>query len=133
MTSPLEQKKARTAGPSIVTANRAFDGAVIYRTAAGNWSMELSDAALVRDPDAARALLAQSVADNVRAIGAYLAPVALADDGTLGPGNLRERIRCSGVTVALWGQTSGPPTERAKDSAKVDLRNSAKAPHYVYL
>ncbi len=30
MTSPLEQK-IRIAGPSIITANRTADGAVIYR------------------------------------------------------------------------------------------------------
>ena len=33
MTSPLEQKKIRITGPSMVTANRTWDGAVIYRTA----------------------------------------------------------------------------------------------------
>ena len=34
MTSPLEQKKIRITGPSMVTANRTWDGVVIYRTAA---------------------------------------------------------------------------------------------------
>ena len=34
MTSPLEQKKIKITGPSVVTANRTWDGAVIYRTAA---------------------------------------------------------------------------------------------------
>ena len=33
MTSPLEQKKIRITGPSMVTANRTWDGVVIYRTA----------------------------------------------------------------------------------------------------
>ena len=41
MTSPLEQKKIKITGPSVVTANRTWDGAVIYRTAAQGWSTEL--------------------------------------------------------------------------------------------
>ena len=41
MTSPLEQKKIKITGPSIVTANRTWDGAVIYRTAAKDWSTDL--------------------------------------------------------------------------------------------
>ena len=41
MTSPLEQKKIKITGPSVVTANRTWDGAVIYRTAQQGWSAEL--------------------------------------------------------------------------------------------
>ena len=54
MTSPLEQKKIKITGPSIVTANRTWDGAVIYRTAQQGWSAELGDAAIVRSSDDAR-------------------------------------------------------------------------------
>ena len=104
MTSPLEQKKIRIAGPSVVTANRTWDGAVIYRTAANDWSAELSDAAIVRNADEARALLAESVADDVGAVGAYIAPVQIGDDGKIEPGNLREQIRRAGVTIELPAQ-----------------------------
>ena len=101
MTSPLEQKKIRLAGPSVVTANRTWDGIVIYRTARQNWSAKLSDDAIVRTSDEARALLAESVADDVGAVGAYVAPVELNDSGNIKPGNLRERIRLHGVTIDL--------------------------------
>ena len=101
MTSPLEQKKIRIAGPSIVTANRTWDGAVIYRTASQGWSPELDQAAIVRTSDDARALLAESVADDVGAVGAYIAPVEIAGNGKVEPGNLRELIRRSGVTIGL--------------------------------
>jgi hypothetical protein len=101
MTSPLEQKKIRIAGPSIVTANRTWDGAVIYRTASQGWSPDLGDAAIVRSNDDARALLAESVADDLGAIGAYIAPVEVSDSGKIEPGNLREQIRRSGVTIGL--------------------------------
>lgn len=101
MTSPLEQKKIRIAGPSIVTANRTWDGAVIYRTAQRGWSAELADAAIVRSNDDARALLAESVADDLGAVGAYIAPVEIGESGRIAPGNLREQIRRSGVTIGL--------------------------------
>ena len=101
MTSPLEQKKIKIAGPSIVTANRTWDGAVIYRTGRQNWSADLADAAIVRSSDDARALLAESVADDLGAVGAYIAPVEIGDSGRIEPGNLREQIRRSGVTIGL--------------------------------
>jgi Protein of unknown function (DUF2849) len=101
MTSPLEQKKIRLAGPSVVTANRTWDGIVIYRTARQDWSAKLSDAAIVRTSDEARTLLAESVADDVGAVGAYVAPVELNDSCNIKPGNLRERIRLHGVTIDL--------------------------------
>ncbi len=101
MTSPLEQKKIKITKPSMVTANRTWDGAVIYRTAAKGWSTELSDAAIVRTADEARVLLAESVADDVGAIGAYIAPVEVNDSGKVEPGNLREQIRSEGLTIDL--------------------------------
>ena len=100
MTSPLQQK-IKITGPSVVTANRTWDGAVIYRTASKGWSTDLSDAAIVRAADEARTLLAESVADDVGAIGAYIAPVEVKEGGNVKPGNLREHIRHQGVTIDL--------------------------------
>jgi hypothetical protein len=100
MTSPLEQK-IKISGPSIVTANRTIDGAVIYRTAANGWSTSLSDAAIVRTAEQARALLTESVADDIGAVGAYIAPVEIKESGKIKPGNLREHIRAQGVTIDL--------------------------------
>jgi hypothetical protein len=100
MTSPLQQK-IKITGPSVVTANRTWDGAVIYRTSAKDWSTDLAHAAIVRAADEARALLAESVADDLGAIGAYIAPVEITDGGRIEPGNLREQIRRSGVTIGL--------------------------------
>jgi Protein of unknown function (DUF2849) len=100
MTSPLEQK-IKITGPSIVTANRTVDGAVIYRTGAKGWSISLSDAAIVRTADEARTLLVESVADDIGAVGAYIAPVEIKESGKIKPGNLREHIRSHGVTIDL--------------------------------
>ena len=101
MTSPLEQKKIKLTGPSMVTANRTWDGVVIYRTAQQGWSANLSDAAIVRTSDEARTLLGEATADDVGAIGAYIAPVEVKDGGAVKPGNLREHIRSEGLTIAL--------------------------------
>jgi hypothetical protein len=101
MTSPLEQKKIKITGPSVVTANRTWDGIVVYRTPEQGWSAKLADAAIVRTSDDARALLAESVSDDVGAIGAYIAPVEVRDGGAIEPGNLREQIRSAGLTIGL--------------------------------
>jgi hypothetical protein len=100
MTSPLQQK-IKITGPSMVTANRTWDGVVIYRNASQGWTTDLSEAAIVRTADEARALLAESVADDVGAIGAYIAPVEIKDGGDIKPGNLREHIRSEGLTIGL--------------------------------
>jgi len=98
MTSPLQQKLKIT-GPSVVTANRTDDGVVIWRTAKG-WSTDLADSAVVSNADDARALLAHAVADDIGAVGAYIAPVEIRD-GRIKPGNLREAIRSKGLTIDL--------------------------------
>ena len=100
MTSPLQQK-IKITGPSMVTANRTWDGVVIYRTAQQGWSANLADAAIVRTSDEARTLLGEATADDVGAIGAYIAPVELNDSGKIAPGNLREQIRSEGLTIEL--------------------------------
>jgi hypothetical protein len=50
-------------------------------------------------------LLADSVADDVGAVGAYIAPVEV-KDGTIQPGNLREHIRSQGVTIGVAAPAS---------------------------
>ena len=100
MTSPLQQK-IRITGPSIVTANRTIDGAVVYRNSTQGWSTELAEAAVVHNAEEARALLVEAVADDVGAVGPYIAPGEISDDGKIKPGNLRERIRLKGLTIDL--------------------------------
>jgi Protein of unknown function (DUF2849) len=100
MTSPLQQK-IKITGPSVVTANRTSDGVVIWRTGTKGWSTDIADAAVVRTADDARTLLAESVEDDLGAIGPYIAPVEIKDGGKVAPGNLRERIRVKGLTIEL--------------------------------
>jgi hypothetical protein len=100
MTSPLEQK-LKIAGPVVVTANRLGDGAVVYRTRDGGWSPDLEQAAVVTTAQAASNLIGAATADDISAVGAYVAPVRLGPDGRPRPGNLRETIRQAGPTFAL--------------------------------
>jgi len=100
MTSPLDQK-IRITGPVVVTANRVGDGAVVYRRADGEWSTDLADAVVTTDGAIARALINEANADDLNAVGPYVAPVKLTDTGKLRPGNLRELIRHRGPTIEL--------------------------------
>ena len=102
MTSPLQQK-IKVTGPMVVTANRLRDGAVVYRTADGSWTSELAAAAVVTTAPAATELLSAAIADRLRAVDPYIAPVELTSDRRVLPGNLREQIRRNGPTVALPG------------------------------
>src|SRR5262249_18045608 len=102
MTSPLE-RKLRITGPVVVTANRLGDGAVIYRTADGHWTTHLEQAAVVSTASTATELLSAAVADDIGAVGAYVAPVNITKDGSVQPGNLRETIRHRGPTIDLPG------------------------------
>ena len=100
MTSPLDQK-IRISGPVVVTANRVSDGAVVYCGAGGGWTTDLDAAAVTADAATARELVAAAIADDLRAVGPYIAPVKLARDGRVRPGNLRERIRLTGPSINL--------------------------------
>jgi hypothetical protein len=101
MTSPLQQKLKIT-GPVVVTANRLGDGAVIYRAADGRWTTDLASASVVATEPAARELLTAALADKLKVVDPYVAPVKVTPERVL-PGNLREQIRSGGPTVALPG------------------------------
>ena len=100
MTSPLDQK-LRITGPVVVTANRVADGAVIYRAADGGWTTALDGAVVTTSAAAAQQALSAAGADEIRAVGAYVAPVNVTTDGKVRPGNLRELIRSAGPTIDL--------------------------------
>src|SRR5262245_14661299 len=103
MTSPLQQK-LKVTGPVVITANRLGDGAVVYRAADGTWTKDLTAAAVLTTTPAALELLGAAISDKLAVVDAYVAPVEVTPQQRVLPGNLRERIRCSGPTVALPGQ-----------------------------
>jgi len=96
-----QQQKLKVNGPVVVTANRLTDGAVVWRTKALDWSVDLGDAIVVTNATDAIALLEGAQKRDTDAVGAYVAPVELGADGAIIPGNLRERIRVAGPTFEL--------------------------------
>ena len=77
MTSPLEQK-IKITGPVVVTANRVGDGAVVYRRADGGWTtVSARPRSRPTVPPTRRELIDAAVADDLRAVGPYIAPVKL--------------------------------------------------------
>ena len=101
MTAPTQQK-LKVHGPVVVTANRLWDGAVVYRGALGGWTTDIEASAIVHNAEDAKKLLATASEEGLEAIGPYVAPVDTAG-GRVMPGNLREQIRVAGPTFDLPG------------------------------
>jgi len=99
MVSPLQQK-IRISGPVVITANRLSDGAVVHRTASGEWSEDLSEAQILRSSEEALPALKAAQGDGLEAVGPYAAPID-PSAASAQPGNIRELIRTSGPTFAL--------------------------------
>ncbi|MFG1361050.1 DUF2849 domain-containing protein [Xanthobacter pseudotagetidis] len=99
MTSPL-QRKLKITGPTVVTANRLADGAVVWLSQSGRWTERLAEAEVATTADTAHRLLDIAHADERTAVGAYPATVTLSGEGVPQPATLRERIRAAGPTVA---------------------------------
>jgi hypothetical protein len=82
---------------SSITANRVRDGAAVWRTAGGGWSVDVADAAVLdtaeAELDAAKADIAARLVTDVYAVEVEPGP-----DGPV-PVRLRERIRATGPTV----------------------------------
>ena len=104
MTAP-QQQKLKVKGPVVITGNRLTDGAVVYRTVDRRWSKLLREAVVTTETERATALLKEANANDIEAVGAYVAPVIL-DGSDIRPGNLRERIRVAGPTFALPGSSA---------------------------
>ena len=119
MTSPLEQKKLKVTGPVVVTANRVGDGAVVYRSVDGDWTSVLDDAAIASNATQARALIEAATADELVAVGSYIAPVELAPGGEVRPGNLRELIRLRGPTIEMPAALPIPAAARRQPAASL--------------
>jgi hypothetical protein len=103
MVSPLQQK-IRVSGPVVITANRLSDGAVVHRTAAGQWSEALDDAQILWSTEEARNALKTAQGDGLEAVGPYVAPIETSE-ASAQPGNIREFIRISGPTFVLPSDT----------------------------
>jgi hypothetical protein len=88
--------------PSIVTANRIGDGAVVYLAPGARWTPDVKQAEVAADKTALAALeaaAAQAAAEQ-RVVSVYAMEVGLAD-GRPTPLSMREKIRAQrGPTIA---------------------------------
>src|SRR5258708_29332358 len=103
MVAPTQQK-LKVHGPVVVTANRLGDGAVIYRAELGGWTTNLEAAAIVDNAQDAKKLLAAASAEDLEAVGPYVAPVDTGGGRGM-PSHPREQIRVGGPTFDLPGIT----------------------------
>jgi hypothetical protein len=85
-----------------VTANRLADGAVVWLTAAGGWSVSARDAAVYPDADTLKAGLerAQAAESRQLVVASYAVDMVEEPQGPW-PLKIRERIRAAGPTVRL--------------------------------
>lgn len=84
----------------ILTANRLYDGDVVYRTAAGDWVADVNAAELIDGTDQLTLAVAAANADVKASKVLDVAPIAVeVTDGHIVPKRLRERIRAFGPTV----------------------------------
>ncbi len=97
MVSPLQQK-IRVTGPIVITANKLVDGAVVHRTASGEWSEVLGDAQILWSAENAQKALKAAQGDGLEAVGPYVARID-ASEKLAQPGNIRELIRANGPTL----------------------------------
>lgn len=84
----------------MVTANRLDDGAVVYLTASGDWSLRCEDGVLAGDKTAAEALLAtaEDAVAACRIVAPYLIDVVV-EAGRPRPLRYREQIRAAGPSI----------------------------------
>ncbi|MEM8571968.1 MAG: DUF2849 domain-containing protein [Pseudomonadota bacterium] len=82
--------------PQIATGNHLLEGDVVYFTAAGGWTRELSGAAVAMTKDDAQALLGRASAFPNEIVGVYLANVTVDGGGLPQPAHFREAFRLKG-------------------------------------
>jgi hypothetical protein len=86
----------------VMTANRLADGDAVFLTRAGTWALNIDEAALALEPQAAAALEARAKDGEKTAVitGAYLFDAERVD-GKIKASHMRERMRAVGPTVRL--------------------------------
>jgi hypothetical protein len=93
-------KEAKAGPQKAITANRLFDGLVVFLTDTRDWSLSVDDARLFADgPDLDSALEFGKAQHEARVIvDPYAIDMEAAGDGQR-PSRLRERIRAAGPTI----------------------------------
>jgi len=86
---------SRSFSPKVVTANDLRLGDVVYHTASGGWTRQLSEAELIEDEAIADLRLLEAMGQGRQVVGVYLADVRRGAQG-LEPVHFREAFRARG-------------------------------------
>ena len=97
---------SRRALPKVVTANDLLEGDAVWRTAEGGWTRALSEAEVLRDPEAAQERLRRAAAELHRVVGPYLADIICGPGGPR-PAHFREEFRTRGPSNYPHGKQAG--------------------------
>lgn len=89
--------------PKVVTANALIEGDVVYLTAADTWTRQLREAEVMIDEEHAQLRLLQADGQPELVVGAYLAEVAIGEDGPE-PTHFREDFRRTGPSNYYHGK-----------------------------
>lgn len=86
----------------VITGNRLRDGAVVWRDPAGDWTLDIADAAIHATEDELAKGLDAARLDEARGriIDVYEAEIETRN-GRIVPVRLRERIRADGPTIVF--------------------------------
>lgn len=85
----------------VVTARRLSDGAPLYLRPDGLWSRLLADAGPRPEAAALVEVETRGRTEQRELVDPYLFKVAVAEDGSIDPLSMRERIRSEGPTVPI--------------------------------
>ncbi len=90
--------------PKVITSNALIEGDVVYLAADDTWVRDLSAAEVYSEKDAAEARLAQANKRQHEIVGAYLADVAVGENGVPEPVHFREDFRRTGPSNYFHGK-----------------------------
>ncbi len=86
---------AREFTPKVVTANALIEGDVVYMTSEDTWTRKLGEAEVITEEGLAKLRLLQAEGRAEQVVGAYLAEVAISENGPE-PTHFREEFRRTG-------------------------------------
>jgi hypothetical protein len=94
-------------GAQVITANRLFDGAVVYLSPQGEWVPRIEAAAVADDESAVAALSAagERAVQEQAVVAPYLIEVERSAQG-IRPKRYREQLRASGPSIAYGASAS---------------------------
>ena len=90
--------------PKVITSNALLEGDVVYLAADDTWVRDLTAAEVHTEQNTAETRLAQANTRQHEIVGAYLADVAVGENGAPEPVHFREEFRRTGPSNYFHGK-----------------------------